>query len=63
MQEVGTFILAPLQSYPPINQCAVVMKNSKQAATAHDFLSWLLSKPIQEKLRDFGLAPAGTTLH
>lgn len=53
MKEVGTYVLAPFV-YPPINQSAIVVKDSANAAAAHAFLNWLLSNPIQQQLKSFG---------
>jgi molybdate transport system substrate-binding protein len=57
MKEVGSFIRMPLAIYPPIRQCAVVMKKSEHRADAHAFLDWLLSRPIQQNLKQYGLDP------
>ena len=55
-KEVGTYILIPPSTYPPINQCAVVMAKSDRKAEAHEFLDWMLSDEVQSHLKDFGLA-------
>lgn len=55
MKEAGSFIRLPMDIYPPIRQCAVVMKKSEHRADAHVFLDWLLSKPIQRNLTQYGL--------
>jgi molybdate transport system substrate-binding protein len=57
MQQVGTFLRIQPSAYPPINQSAVVMKNSAHRAEAHAFLDWLRSPMIQEKLPSLGLDP------
>jgi molybdate transport system substrate-binding protein len=57
-KEVGTFVRFPLNSYPPVRQCAVVMKASKHAAEAQAFLNWLTSAEVQGQLKGFGLDPA-----
>jgi molybdate transport system substrate-binding protein len=57
MQQIGTFIRIQPETYPPLNQFAVVMKNSAHRADAHAFLDWLLSPPIQHNLRNYGLDP------
>ncbi|MDP9050345.1 MAG: molybdate ABC transporter substrate-binding protein [Acidobacteriota bacterium] len=57
MKEVGSFVRMPLVTYPPIRQCAVVMKKSEHRADAHAFLDWLLSRPIQRNLTQYGLDP------
>jgi molybdate transport system substrate-binding protein len=57
MQQIGSFIRIQPGTYPPMNQCAVVMKNSAHRADAHAFLDWLRSPPIQQNLRNYGLDP------
>jgi len=57
MKEVGSFVRMPMDIYPPIRQCAVVMKNSAHRADAHAFLDWLRSPPIQHNLKQYGLDP------
>jgi molybdate transport system substrate-binding protein len=55
--ELGTFVRLP-NDYPPIQQCGVVLKSSKNQAAALDFLNWLTSAPVQAKLKTMGLDPA-----
>jgi len=55
--EMGTYLRLPL-AYPKIQQCAVVLKSSKNLSVAHDFVHWLISKAVQENLHTFGLEPA-----
>lgn len=57
MKQIGTFIRMQPGTYPPINQSAVVMKNSAHRADAHAFLDWLRSPPIQQSLAEYGLDP------
>ena len=54
-REVGTFLRLPAGSYPPIQQSGVVMKGSKMQEVGMDFLRWLTSKEVQEKLGEMGL--------
>ncbi|MES2392745.1 MAG: molybdate ABC transporter substrate-binding protein [Acidobacteriota bacterium] len=56
-RDLGTFVRIPSTTYPPIIQCGVVLKSSKDPAAAHAFLDWLTSKPIQPNLRQYGLDP------
>jgi len=58
MQEVGTFIRIPPETYTAIRQCAVVMKKSGHRADAHAFLDWLRSPAVQQSLPKYGLDPA-----
>ena len=55
-KDVGTYVLVPTTTYPPIVQCAVVMAKSDRKADAHEFLDWMLSNEVQGHLKDFGLA-------
>lgn len=54
-KELGTFVRMPSGAYPPIRQCAVVMKKSDHRADAHAFLDWLRSPAIQQNLSKYGL--------
>jgi molybdate transport system substrate-binding protein len=58
MQDIGSFVRIPPDTYLPIRQCAVVMKNSGHRADAHAFLDWLRSPAIQQDLPKYGLDPA-----
>jgi molybdate transport system substrate-binding protein len=53
-QEIGTYVLVPTV-YPEIRQCAVIMLKSERKTEAHAFLDWLLSIPVQESLKNYGL--------
>jgi len=57
MKDAGSFIRIPAGAYPPMRQCAVVMKKSEHAADAHAFLDWLRSPAIQRNLPQYGLDP------
>jgi molybdate transport system substrate-binding protein len=56
-KQEGSFIVISPVSYPPIRQCAVVMKKGAHTADAHAFLDWLRSPPIQRNLKLYGLQP------
>ena len=56
-REAGTFVRLSETSYPPIRQCAVILKASQNQAAAHAFLDWLTSKDVQQSLKSFGLDP------
>ena len=55
-KQIGEYVLVPTSQYPPILQCAVIMKNSDRKAEAHAFLDWLLSPAVQENWSRLGLA-------
>lgn len=58
MKSDGHYILMPPDSYPPILQGVIVVKNSPNAQVAHKFLDFLASAPIMHQLEAGGLAPA-----
>jgi len=58
MMQAGSYIRIPLQTYPEIRQCAVVMLKSAHRTEAHQFLDWLRSPAIQMTLPKYGLDPA-----
>jgi molybdate transport system substrate-binding protein len=55
-KSLGTYVLIPTASYPPILQCAVIIAKSDRRDEAHQFLDWMLSDEVQSHLKDFGLA-------
>jgi molybdate transport system substrate-binding protein len=55
---LGSFVAIPSNSYQPLHQGAVVLASSAQKQMAHDFLRWLTSAEVQQKLPQFGLQPA-----
>ena len=55
---LGSFIPIPAGDYLPLRQGAVVLQSSPQKQLAHDFLRWLTSPEIQQKLPLYGLEPA-----
>lgn len=58
LSSIGTYFLIPRGLYPPIEQGAVVVKNSPQRAAAQRLLEFLLSPPIQAEMAKRGLTPA-----
>ena len=55
-KEAGTYVQIPTTSYPPINQCAVVMAKSGPQGRGARVPDWMLSDEVQNHLKDFGLA-------
>lgn len=51
----GKYVVVPEDSYPPLLQGAVVIKNAPGAGEAHQFLDFLLSPPIRKQLAERGL--------
>jgi molybdate transport system substrate-binding protein len=58
LQSEGHYIVVPRDSYPPILQGGVVVKNSTNEQAARRFLSFLTSAPVVRELAASGLAPA-----
>jgi molybdate transport system substrate-binding protein len=57
LSSIGSYFVIPHDLYPPIEQGAVVVKNSAQLAAAHRLLDFLLSPPIQTEIAKRGLTP------
>lgn len=53
----GTYFVIPRDLYPPIEQGAVIVSNTKQRDAVHKFLDFLLSPAIQAELARSGLMP------
>jgi len=53
----GSYFTIPRDLYPPIEQGAVIVSNTKQRAAAHKLLDFLLSPPVQAELAKSGLTP------
>jgi molybdate transport system substrate-binding protein len=58
-RDLGTYVPVPPGSYAPLDQCAVVIKASRNIAAARAFVAWLTSPAVQAELHSFGLDPAG----
>jgi len=55
----GSYFVIPQDLYPPIEQGAVILTKSSQRAAAKKLLDFLMSAPVQQELRKYGLSPAG----
>ncbi len=53
----GAYFVIPRDLYPPIEQGAVIVTNTKQRAQVHQLLDYLLSAPVQAQLAKSGLTP------
>jgi molybdate transport system substrate-binding protein len=53
----GAYFVIPHNLYPPIEQGAVIVGNTKQRAAVHKLLDFLLSRAIQAQLANSGLTP------
>jgi molybdate transport system substrate-binding protein len=58
LSSIGSYFVIPRNLYPPIEQGAVVVKNSPQRVAAHRLLDFLLSPPVQAEMAKHGLMPA-----
>ena len=54
----GHYVSVPEDAYPPILQGAVILKHSGGTPSAHRFIDFLASAPVQQQLEAGGLAPA-----
>ena len=57
MASAGTYFVMPRDSYPPLEQGAVLLTRTKQRADAQRLLDYLLSRPVQAQLAKSGLTP------
>ena len=57
LSSIGSYFVLPANLYPPIEQGAVILTNSKQRDNSKKFLEFLLSAGIQKQLADAGLTP------
>ena len=53
----GRYFELPTDSYPPIEQGAVLVTKTSERVAAKKFLVFLMSAPVQEQLRKYGLTP------
>ena len=53
----GSYFIIPRSLYPPIEQGAVIVSNTRQRAAAHKLLDFLLSPAVQAQLAQSGLTP------
>lgn len=53
----GSYFVIPRDLYPPIEQGAVIVSNTKQRAAVHKLLDFLLSPTVQAELAKSGLTP------
>jgi molybdate transport system substrate-binding protein len=53
----GHYVPMPPESYPPIEQGAVLLRHSPANPAARSFLEFLTSGPTQQSLAQYGLSP------
>lgn len=54
----GHFLVVRDDLYTPIEQGAVLISNAPQRVAAKKFLAYLMSTPVQQSMRQYGLKPA-----
>jgi molybdate transport system substrate-binding protein len=59
----GHYIAMPRDSYLPLQQGAIVLKNSSNRTQAHQLLDFLLSPSVQKELAARGLEPGRSPEH
>lgn len=57
LASAGVYFVLPRDLYPPIEQGAVIVSNTKQRPSVHRLLAFLLSQPVQAQLAQSGLTP------
>lgn len=57
MAQSGRYFEIPKDLYPTIEQGAVLISKSQQRVAAKKLLVYLMSAPVQEQLRKYGLTP------
>lgn len=57
----GRYAEIPADEYQPINQACVILKSSKNKATAEEFLTFVRGAAVSDLLRRYGFAPGTST--
>ncbi len=57
LMEDGRYLVIPADLYPPIEQGAVLLSQTKQRVESKKLLVFLMSTPVQQEMRKFGLTP------
>ena len=57
LKERGKYVEIPREEYPAMRQAAIVLKSSKQKATAKQFLDYVKSAAIVALLKTYGFSP------
>lgn len=59
MKEKGRYAEIPSETYPPIEQAAVILRSSRQKDTARQFIDFLKTPPLLDLLRNYGFSVPG----
>jgi molybdate transport system substrate-binding protein len=59
MKQKGRYAEIPPDTYPPLEQAAVILKSSDKKDTARQFIEFMKTPPILELLRSYGFSAAG----
>ncbi len=62
LRREGHYIEMPRDSYPPIEQAAVILKRTGHKEEAQAFLKFLLTAPVEKQLQAGGLQPPSSAL-
>ena len=54
----GRYFVVPADLYPPIEQGAVLLTRTERRVEAKKLLVFLMSTPVQQEMRKFGLTPS-----
>jgi len=54
----GKYFVVPADLYPPIEQGAVLLTRTERRVEAKKLLVFLMSTPVQQEMRKFGLTPS-----
>jgi molybdate transport system substrate-binding protein len=60
MKSKGKYFVVPQNLYPPLQQAAVILKNSQHKNLARTFLQFVKSSEISSLLRRYGFSPGET---
>jgi molybdate transport system substrate-binding protein len=58
LMQDGRYFVVPAGLYPPIDQGAVLVTKADHRVEAKKFLVYLMSTPVQQEMRQFGLTPS-----
>src|SRR5581483_8408077 len=60
MKGEGKYLVIPQNLYPPLEQAAVIVRNSQHKNLAGRFLEFLNTSEISSLLREYGFSPVET---
>ena len=63
MKKSGRYALIAPDSYPPLDQAAIVLRSSQEKQNAHRFVEFLLTPAAQKILSEYGFETLGPEAH